>query len=137
MMDMESAGFFKVARMFVDHDRIHAVKVISDNNDEQMRAINAKQVEALVESQLNGIDAIVQQILGVQKSLATVVVKEEPFYARWHFTVSERSLLRESLRRWQVLNPSADPYKVCSSLTCASQVLRRLADMPSLHWIDQ
>ncbi len=61
--DMEAAGFVSTATAFSPIEKIHVLKVISDNSDNPSSGINAKMVTRLIQAQSRLIRQLVQRIL--------------------------------------------------------------------------
>lgn len=131
IIDMEAAAFFQAARMFVHHDSIHAVKIISDTQTEEMQSLSAIKVESLIQQKLPEIDKIFQQLLGfvIGESYAQDVKEStQHLQQRWHFSVYQKNQLQQILRRWFVLLPKSTPLQYCEKAVSAAQVLKILAN---------
>ena len=61
--DMEAAGFIGKAMAFAPPDRIHVLKIVSDNPHNPSRAINAKMVTTLILEQSTLIEQLIERIL--------------------------------------------------------------------------
>ncbi len=61
--DMEAAGFVATAAALSPMEKIHVLKIVSDNPDNPSREINAKMVSRLIQAQSALIRQLVQRIL--------------------------------------------------------------------------
>jgi nucleoside phosphorylase len=61
LVDMEAAGFFRAARRYADLQRIHCLKVISDNRANNTAEINGKMVSRLIGEQLDVLDGLLEK----------------------------------------------------------------------------
>ncbi len=108
--DMEASGFCAAAQRFATSERIHCLKVVSDNPQSPYQALNAKKIEALIAAQLNAI-AQVGESLQVLSQQLHALHADPPglaeLTARWQFTATQQHQLRGLLVRWQTLLPAA------------------------------
>ena len=51
--DMEASGFCEAAQRFATSERIHCLKIVSDNPQFPYQTLNAEKIEALIEAQLD------------------------------------------------------------------------------------
>jgi hypothetical protein len=111
VFEMEAAGFCESAYRFATAELVQSFKIISDNRSVPPRWMSTRQVDELIETRLEEIDAVVEATASLAQELATLS-KEPPeletFLERWHFTVSERRRLQRLLRRWHLLAPEKD-----------------------------
>ncbi len=104
--EMEAAGFYATASRFSTAELIHCYKVISDNHENSIERISAKQVEKLIYNRLTEIDLLVKEA-----SIFSELHREfhrdpelmESFLKRWHFTSYQKNQLRQLLLRWQAV----------------------------------
>jgi hypothetical protein len=69
--DMEAAGFVVETLAFVPVDRIHVVKIISDNRMQPASAINARLTSQLVRLSFTQIKQLIMRMQGDHDSLPT------------------------------------------------------------------
>lgn len=67
--DMEASGFFPTARRFTRPELVHCFKVVSDNQDSQVRAITGKRVSAWIAAQQNALTRLLQHLTDVRETL--------------------------------------------------------------------
>jgi nucleoside phosphorylase len=104
LCDMEASAFYETAVRFSTSELILCLKVISDNQDSSVGAINAKQVSAYIAAQLSTIETLLLQTSAIA---ALMTVPEHPLFyellQRYHFTAHQRQQLKNLLSRWNVL----------------------------------
>lgn len=106
--DMEASGFCETAQHVATSERVHCLKVVSDNPQSPYQTLNAEKVEALIEAQLDTIAQVGEHLLALSQQLH--VLHADPpglaeLTARWQFTVTQQHQLRGLLLRWQALAP--------------------------------
>lgn len=104
LCDMEASAFYETAVRFSSSELICCLKVISDNQETSVDAINAKQVSTLIAVHLSTIEALLMQT----NALADLITSPEPqllneLVQRYHFTAHQRQQLKNQLSRWDVL----------------------------------
>lgn len=132
MLDMEAAGFFQAANLFVTKEQIHIAKIISDNDLNSQQCINAKMVSELIQQKLEKIDNIVQALLSLSKQEA--LLQQAPKYYEdflncWHFTAQQQIQLKEALRRFEIVFEQDDAYEQCKQENSAKGVLKILINL--------
>ncbi|NOZ11520.1 MAG: hypothetical protein GXP09_10830 [Gammaproteobacteria bacterium] len=65
MVDMEAFGFYSTAIHFANRERVHCLKIISDNGASLEDSLSAKQVEALVQGAMETITALTIPLEGL------------------------------------------------------------------------
>ena len=134
--DMEASGFCEAAQRFATSERVHCLKVVSDNPQCSYQTLNAKQVEALIAAQLDAIAHIGQHLRALSQQLHALHA-DPPGLAelttRWQFTATQQHQLRGLLTRWQTL--TGEPFNTADvrALQRRDEVLahlkQRLADV--------
>lgn len=106
MFDMEAAGFYGSVTKVSSLELCHSLKIISDNNIQDIARINKITVNRLMEKNLETILSTRDKIL----NLTTIPDQghyDEGLYlnliTRHHFTHSQKLQLLKLLKRWQVL----------------------------------
>lgn len=62
LVEMEAAGFYRSALRHTTPDRIHCIKVISDNRDNPTHMLNGKIVSQLIREQMDLLDRLLTTI---------------------------------------------------------------------------
>jgi nucleoside phosphorylase len=60
LIEMEAAGFYRAAQHYTTPDRIHCIKVVSDNRDNPTETINGKMVSRLMQNSLSMLDELIR-----------------------------------------------------------------------------
>lgn len=105
--DMEASAFYETACRFTSVELVQIVKIISDNQQQGIAQVKAKQVEQLVREQLPHIITIIEQLQKLQQEAATIYAQPEAYdelLTRWHFTAYQRKQLLRLLQRAEALN---------------------------------
>ena len=92
---------------------IHCLKLISDNSAE--KKIDGKSVKRMIEKQCGNIELIVNQLLQLSSRLQELEApspKLNEFLINWHFSVTQKYELEKILRRWSLVLPNKDPFKI-------------------------
>ena len=108
--DMEASGFCEAAQRFATSERVHCLKVVSDNPQSPYQTLNAAKVEALIESQLDTVTQVGEHLRTLSQQLHALHADPPGFAeltARWQFTATQQHQLRGLLSRWQTLTPAA------------------------------
>ncbi len=107
--DMEASGFCETAQHFATSERVHCLKVVSDNPQSSYQALNAEKVEVLIEAQLDMVAHVGEHLQSLSQQLHALHADPPGFAeltARWPFTATQQHQLRGLLVRWQVLAPA-------------------------------
>ena len=106
--DMEASGFYATAIRFNSSELVQVFKVISDNHSNPAKQVSAQQTEQIIDTRLDNIDALVQQLLELAQQQRPQISPEiEQFQQHWHFTVSQQHKLQRLLQRWQARSETA------------------------------
>ncbi len=62
LIEMEAAGFYRSATKQTTPDRIHCIKVVSDNRENPANMLNGKMVSQLIQEQLDMLDRLITTI---------------------------------------------------------------------------
>ena len=105
--DMEASGFCEAAQRFATSERVHCLKVVSDNPQSPYQTLNAEKVEALIETQLDAVAQVGEHLRALSQQLHALHA-DPPGLAelttRWQFTTTQQHQLRGLLARWQALS---------------------------------
>jgi adenosylhomocysteine nucleosidase len=105
LYDMEASGFYEIACRFSCAELIQAFKVVSDNQDCSLDAINEKFVSELIGTQVLAIVEGLDNLETTANYLPSVILDDyQHALERWHFTVNAQLQLKGLLQRWQVLS---------------------------------
>ena len=107
--DMEASGFCEAAQRFATSDRVHCLKVVSDNPQSPYQTLNAAKVEALIESQLDTVAQVGEHLRALSQQLHALHADPPgltELTTRWQFTATQQHQLRGLLVRWQALAPT-------------------------------
>ena len=127
LCDMEASAFYETAVRFSAGELILCLKVISDNQQSSVAAIQPKQVAALIAAHL----ATVESLLAHVAALAELITAPEPrlfeqLLQRYHFSVNERMQLKNQLSRWDVVTDRQSLEFDETGLHSGKDVLRQL-----------
>ncbi|MCY3792045.1 MAG: hypothetical protein OXH63_24980 [Gemmatimonadetes bacterium] len=107
--DMEASGFCEAAQRFATSERIHCLKVVSDNPQSSYQTLNAERVEALIEAQLDMVAQVGEHLRTLCQQLHALHADPSgltELTTRWQFTATQQHQLRGLLARWQTLAPT-------------------------------
>ena len=107
--DMEASGFCEAAQRFATSERVHCLKVVSDNPQSSYQELNAEKVEALIEAQLDMIAQVGEHLRALSQQLHALHADPPglaELTAHWQFTATQQHQLRGLLARWQALAPA-------------------------------
>jgi len=124
LCDMEASAFYETAVRFTSSELIVCLKIISDNKDSSIDAIDAKQVSAFISAKLS----IIEEILIKVSALAALINVPEPqmfneLLQKYHFTAHQRQQLKSQLSRWDILTDQRPLLMVDTNLVCGKEVL--------------
>lgn len=107
MSDMESSGFFAAASKFSSVEFIHSLKIISDNTSKDIRSLNRTTISKMIAAHVKLIESFAELLESIAvKHLPTVkALPLDILLARWNFTATQQSQLRDLARRWTLLRP--------------------------------
>ncbi|MEM7357885.1 MAG: hypothetical protein AAF431_02165 [Pseudomonadota bacterium] len=88
-VDMEASAFFQTARRFSSSELVQSLKVISDNQQHGVEALNAKRISELIASQVEQIDAYIRALVSLVPDLRQDM-SLYPELEQFHCTVSQR-----------------------------------------------
>lgn len=130
LFDMEAAGFYATASRFGTSELLQVLKVVSDNAGFPAVKPDEKFFSALIENQLPVVDRIVRIIISLSAELE-VPHQIPPYYddclQRWHFSRYQQHVLMSLLKRWQILQPDADPIADSAEIKQGREFLTALA----------
>ena len=98
--DMEAYGFVRAAYPHLTTDKIAVVKIISDGADEEVSAITANDVTALVEANIDNIVGFVRsfaEYCSEKKFTVDTSFHEQRIAEAFRLTVSQREILKKEL----------------------------------------
>ena len=107
--DMEASGFCEAAQRFATSERVHCLKVVSDNPQSSYQTLNAAKVGALIEAQLDTVAQVGEHLRALSQQMQALHADPPALAeltARWQFTATQQHQLRGLLARWQTLVPA-------------------------------
>ena len=107
--DMEASGFCEAAQRFATSERVHCLKVVSDNPQSPYQTLNAEKIETLIEAQLDTVAQVGEHLRALSQQLHALHADPPglaELTARWQFTATQQHQLRGLLSRWQTLAPA-------------------------------
>jgi nucleoside phosphorylase len=127
LCDMEASAFYETAVRFSSSELILCLKVISDNQDSSIEAIDAKQVTVFIAAQVLIIEGLLLKI----SDLASTITPPVPqllneLLQRYHFTAYQRQQLKSQLSRWEVITNQQTLLIDGTNILCGKDVLRWL-----------
>ncbi|MGR8980478.1 MAG: hypothetical protein ACU84H_10365 [Gammaproteobacteria bacterium] len=127
LCDMEASAFYETATRFASAELVQSLKVISDNQASPAEKINPRQASFLIADQLSTIEKILTEL---SRLSGQITVTEPAGFSelalRYHFTVSERLLLKKQLNRWACLTGGQALPEPTADLNKAGDVLNWL-----------
>lgn len=120
--DMEASGFCEAAQRFATSERIHCLKVVSDNPQSPYQTLNAENVAALIEAQLDTVAHVGEHLRSLSRQLHALHADPPglaELTARWQFTATQKHQLRGLLVRWQTL--TGEPFRTADILALRSR----------------
>ncbi len=108
LYDMEASGVFHAACRISTLEFIHALKVVSDNEDNPLAGVNKNAVSQMVADRLESIIEFTDSLLKLSRQLpasSDIREEQEKYLDVAHFTASQQSQLLSLLQRYRVLFP--------------------------------
>ncbi len=109
--DMEAAGFMAATSRVANGDLIQVMKVVSDNAESGIAAIERSRVHGLMRDALPTVLLLVEGLREVAARLPTSPPDDAAalLLPHWHFTHAQATQLRQLLQRRALLSASAPP----------------------------
>ena len=129
--EMEASGFYESALRYSTVELIHCYKIISDNSKSSHWKVTPRLAEQMIENRLSDITFLIAELGRRAESLSALHIKTEelePFFKRWHFTVTQQFQLRRLLRRLKTFTSDQAAPNEFEALQNSSQVLAALND---------
>ena len=95
--DMEASAFFEIANRCVTTDKIHILKVISDNADNPYQELTAQSLQADVVLLLDPLKALLNLVLSGDMPEYRLADLFELMAEKWHLTATREIQLKEIL----------------------------------------
>ena len=137
LYEMEAAGFYASAIRFAPAELVHCCKVISDNAASPADRVSPQQVEGLIQERIPQIINIIASLQQLSEEHSAIHQDPEQYQyliERHHFTVTEKTELKQLLRRWSVLSDTSElPGKILQAPESlrGSSGLKHLQDITS------
>ena len=127
LYDMEASAFYETAVKFSSSELIHSMKIISDNENSPVHAMNSKQVTEWMQHCTRTLDEVIACLAPLAQTVCTIPPDcLSEFLHKWHFTVAGKQKLQRLLMRWQVLSEGTKPVLDETRLKSGKDVLRDL-----------
>ncbi|MFQ5744934.1 MAG: hypothetical protein ACE5HV_15300 [Acidobacteriota bacterium] len=126
VFEMEASGFYEAASRSSTHELVHCLKIISDNTISPTCLVSNSRVGRLLAQGRSVIEELVEALLDLssqQMERHRVPPEFECFTARWHFSQTEKRLLRRLLQRWASLCPQEDPLATVAGPGARAQTI--------------
>jgi nucleoside phosphorylase len=105
LYDMEASAFYEAAIRFSSSELIQSLKVISDNENNEIEQITPAKVSVWLEKQLNVIDTCIKKLQALANEHKVLELNEYPeIIQQWRLSSNERLQLKRLLSRWEVLS---------------------------------
>jgi len=95
--DMEASAFFEIANRCVTTDKIHILKVISDNADNPYQELTAQNLQAGVVLLLDPLKALLKLVLSADIPEYRLTELLKVMTEKWHLTATREIQLKEIL----------------------------------------
>jgi hypothetical protein len=110
LYDMEASAFYETATRFTTAELVQCLKVISDNEFSPTHKIKPKLVEEWISGSLITLEKLIVELTELAKEFDFSEPKLfDEIIMRWHFTSSQRLMLKTLLSRYQVLADGKSP----------------------------
>jgi len=104
LYDMEASGFYEIAVKCASSELIHVVKIVSDNAETSIAAIDETRVETWMAARIDAIEAILEQLNCLRQCIPVLdLALYEQLLKRFHFSLTASLRLRALLLRWRLL----------------------------------
>jgi adenosylhomocysteine nucleosidase len=127
--DMEASGFFESALHHSTAELVHGYKVISDNSKSSHWKVTSGFAEEMIKNCLSEIVFLGAELQKQAQKLCSLEIEAqelEPYFNRWHFTVTQRFQLKKAVRRLKTLAPSEHFFNELNTFNTSRQVLTHL-----------
>ena len=109
-VDMEASGFYSTACRFTTSELVQSYKIVSDNPRSPVRKFSTNEASDLIDRKIEDIIFFIEQLLNDSHELCGI--NETPILFdqiknQIKMTHSEQLLIRERLKKLQLLNPDA------------------------------
>ena len=126
LVDMETSAFFIAAKRFASTELVQALKVVSDNPDNQVELLNAAKLSTLIADQMGSIHQFSMALLKL--AAIEVSVDQVPqFKHALHCTVSQSLLFNDLTNKLQ--NLCVDKQQIDALVKQASNMTTLLAKL--------
>jgi len=108
-IDMESSAFLAIVQRYTVLDLVQILKIVSDNSEEDIEAIDKALVTKLVQNQITEIDKLVSTLQEQQGVYSAIYEKPkllESFLSQWRFTQYQKNELNSVLAKAEALGVS-------------------------------
>lgn len=121
LIEMEASGFYQAAQRFATVDRIHCLKVVSDNLQHPSEKINKGFVRKLIEQSLPKVENLLEQMRPLLPPISQIDCS--PYLEQRRWTETERHQLERLLVRWNAVEGKPPG---CQHLGTSREILKFL-----------
>ena len=136
--EMEAAGFFDAACSQTKLELVQCYKIISDNKTYSPLELTREHISALIADHVLTVEEICSKISEMARELNSRTnpsFENAAYLSRWHFTETQRHLLKRLLNQCQVLKIDASIDSVTNQRCNDSRaVINELKARLNLHW---
>ena len=125
--DMEASAFFDIANRCLTNDKIHVLKVVSDNPENPYKALSKKALQTCYATLLTALTELLEIVVFNDKTKTDQLAIIEEIKRQWHLTATREMQLKETLNavvvmekntgdrgpQWQSYNNAANYLKDC------------------------
>ncbi|HRW58320.1 MAG TPA: hypothetical protein P5048_01730 [Chlamydiales bacterium] len=97
LVDMEASGFFVAASKFISIDYIAILKVVSDNQSNNVEHEKKQKISYLIKPHLSHIDHLMKEMEELDSLEKTEEISTSEAEKKFHFTMSEKYQLKDIL----------------------------------------
>lgn len=108
--EMEASGFVAAAQRFQTAELVHCLKVVSDGPENDIKSLDRQRIRGLISSALPVVEAVRERCLPLLAELNDASADPPDFehlLEDWHFSFTDRQLLRRLLNRRRTLVPGS------------------------------
>jgi len=132
--DMEAAAIFSAASAYLTTDRMHCVKVVSDNPQEPVASLQSDQVVDFMRSTVSTVSRLIDWQLAnsVENSSIKIISNLcENIESRVHHSVSEKHQLKKMLRQHWCMDGTVPELNAFDNFLSAREIKRYLQSVTS------
>ncbi|MFK7855772.1 MAG: hypothetical protein AB8B79_16730 [Granulosicoccus sp.] len=132
--DMEAAAIFSAASTYLTTDRMHCVKVVSDNPQEPVVSLQTNQVVEFMRNTVSTVSNLINWQLGnsgENPSIRIIASLCEKIESRVHHSVSEKHQLKRMLKQHWCMDGTVPELNTFDEFLSAREIKRHLQSVIS------